>query len=57
MLIQIDSGKPEDKRSVTVTDEGMEPLIFTAANLSEAHKMLKQGRKDGWDTLRPKKAK
>ena len=57
MKITISSGKPGDPRDVTVEDEGMEPVSFKAANLSDAHKQLKGGMKDGWDTLRPKKAK
>lgn len=55
MLIQISSGGKDDARTVTVTDDGMEPLEFKAKSLAEAHKLLKQGREDGFDSLRPKK--
>ena len=57
MKITISSGKPADPRDVTVEDEGMVPLSFKAKSLDEAHKTLKQGFKDGCDSLRPAKGK
>lgn len=56
MLIQIQSGD-KGPRKVEVTPDDGEPFSFTAASLDEAHKTLKAGRKDGWDTIRPKKTK
>jgi hypothetical protein len=57
MLIQIESGDKNAKRKVRVEPDDGEPFEFQAANLVEAHKSLAAGRKDGWDSLRPKKAK
>lgn len=57
MKITISSGKPDEARDVTVERDGEEPVAFKAKNLHEAHKMLAQGRKDGWDSLKPAKGK
>ena len=54
MLIQIESVEKDGPRKVVVTD-GDESHEFTAADLKEAHKLIKQGRKDGWDTVTPSK--
>lgn len=53
MLIQIESGGKDGPRKVVVTEDGMEPVEFTAASLPEAHKTLKKGRVEGWDAVRP----
>lgn len=53
MLIQIESGKKDDPRKVTVTPDEGEPFEFDAANIAEAHKTLKAGQKHGWDSIRP----
>lgn len=55
MKITISSGKPDEARNVTVEDEGGEIASFKAKDLHEAHKLLKQGRTDGWGSLKPKK--
>lgn len=57
MLIQIESVAKDGPRKVNVTPDDGEPFEFTAANLKEAHKTLKAGQKDGWDTIRPAKLK
>lgn len=56
MLIQIESVAKDAPRSVLVTPDDDEPFEFTAANLADAHKTLKAGQKDGWDTIRPGQA-
>lgn len=53
MLIQIESGTKDSPRKVLVTPDEGEPFEFQATNLADAHKTLKAGRKDGWDTIRP----
>jgi len=55
MKITISSGK--DPRTVTVEDEGLEPVSFKADSLTDAHKKLKLGREEGWDKVLPKKGK
>jgi hypothetical protein len=57
MKIEISSGGKDDPRTVKVTGEEMEPFEFKAENLSDAHKLIKQGRNDGWDTLKTAKPK
>ena len=57
MLINIESGDKDSKRKVRIEPDGEEPFEFQADSLSEAHKAIKQARKDGRDTLRPKKGK
>lgn len=57
MKIEISSGDKEDARTVKVTGEDMEPVEFKADNLSEAHKLIKQGRNEGWDAVAKSKAK
>lgn len=56
MLIQIESVEKDGPRKVVVTD-GDESHEFTASDIKDAHKLIKQGRKDGWDTVTPKKGK
>lgn len=53
MLINIESGKGPLK--VAVSQDDGDVIEFTAPTLKDAHKMLKDARKNGWDTLRPKK--
>lgn len=55
MNITISSGKPDEARDVRVEQDGATLASFKAKNLAEAHKLLKQGRNDGWDTLKSKK--
>ena len=57
MKITISSGKPGDPRDVTVEDAGVELASFKAKGLHDAHRLLKQGRENGWDSLKPAKAK
>jgi len=57
MLIQIESGDAKSPRTVRIEPDDGESLEFTAKTIAEAHKMIAQGRKDGWDSLRPKKGK
>jgi hypothetical protein len=56
MKITISSGKPEDPRDVTIEGDG-DPVSFKAKNLADAHRLIKQGRKDGWDSVKAKSAK
>lgn len=53
MMIQISSGDKDDARTVIITDEDMDPVELKADNLSHAHKLIKQGRADGWETVTP----
>ena len=55
MKIEIESVVKDGPRKVVVTPDVGEPFEFTAANLKDAHKTLKAGQKDGWDTIRPGK--
>lgn len=57
MLIQIESVAKDGPRKVAVTPDDGEPFEFIAVNLADAHKTLKAGRTDGWDTIRPVKPK
>lgn len=57
MLIQILPHGKDGAREVAVTDETGELAKFTAPTLKDAHKMIKAGRKDGWDSLKAKPAK
>lgn len=57
MKIEIESVAKDGPRSVAVTPDEGEPFSFTAANLADAHKTLKAGHKDGWDSIRPAKPK
>jgi len=57
MKIEIESVAKDGPRSVTVTPDDGEPFSFTAKDLADAHKTLKAGQKDGWDTIRPSKPK
>ena len=57
MKITISSGKPNEAREVTVEREGEAAISFKAKDLADAHKQLAQGHKDGWDSLKPAKAK
>lgn len=57
MKITITSGKADEARDVTIEDADAAPVTFKAANLSEAHKLIKKGRTEGWDTLKAKPAK
>ena len=52
MKITISSGAADDARSVTVEQEGEKPVSFKAKNLADAHAQIKQGRKEGWDSLK-----
>lgn len=51
MHINIGDADDSGSRKVTVTDGTTTLAEFTAADTIEAHKLLKRGRKDGWETL------
>lgn len=55
MKITISSGTADEPRDVLVEDESGKLASFKAKNLKAAHKMLKQGRTEGWDTVTPVK--
>ena len=50
MLIQISSSN--DPRKVRIEDDDGAVHEFSAANLKEAHRLIKEGRAEGW--VKPK---
>lgn len=57
MLIQIESVTKDGPRKVRIEPVDGEPFEFTAPSLKDAHKMLKDAREGGFESLRPKKGK
>lgn len=57
MKIEISSGGKDDARTVKVSGEDMQPIEFKAADLNDAHKLIKKGRTEGWEALKAKPAK
>lgn len=53
MHIQIESVEKDGPRKVVITTDEGETVNLKADDLKHAHKLIKQGREDGWDTVTP----